>query len=46
MYEENNVLPKVAACFGKLFLPTVHVNKEEFFKYFMKALAFGAGFGI
>lgn len=42
--EKDKVFPKVAACFNKLFLPTYH-KEDKFFEYFMKALAFGAGFG-
>ncbi len=39
-------LPGSAACVNKLFLPTLHSEKEDFFSDLVKGIEFGGGFGL
>ena len=39
-------LPGAAVCSNKLFLPTSHDNKEDFFSDMVKGIEFGGGFGL
>lgn len=43
--QSGKVLPGAAVCSHKIFLPTCHFSKPEFFTAFRKAIEFGGGFG-